>query len=128
MDSILISVKKLLGIDETYTQFDPDIILNINSVLMSLNQLGIGPTTGFMITGNLESWSSILGDRQDIESVKLYVFLKVRLVFDPPTNAFLVEAMERQIRELEWRINAQAESITATEETTTTVEGGTVSE
>ena len=107
MDSILISIKKVLGIEQEDTHFDPDIILSINSVLMVLNQLGIGPITGLIITGEEETWTALLGDRKDIESVKIFVYLKVRLLFDPPTNAFLVEAIERQTKELEWRINVQ---------------------
>jgi len=111
VESILVSVKKMLGIEQDYTHFDSDIILNINSVLLSLNQLGIGPTTGFIITGDDETWSSFIGDREDIEAVKTLVYLKVRLVFDPPSNAFVLEAMERQIKEFEWRLNIQAETI-----------------
>lgn len=86
----------------------------INSALMSLNQLGIGPSTGFTITTSTEVWSNLIGDKRDVESIKSYVYLKVRLLFDPPSNAFLVESMERQIHELEWRINVQAEHVPTT--------------
>lgn len=119
MDSILTSTKKLLGVEVEYTQFDPDIIIGINSALMSLNQLGIGPTTGFMITDDTLKWIDLLSDKQDMEGVKVYVFLKTRLMFDPPTNSFLVDAIERQIKELEWRLVVQAEK-------TTVVDGGGV--
>lgn len=112
MDSILISVKKTLGIEQDYTHFDPDIILHTNSVLLTLNQLGIGPSTGFIITGEEDLWSSLLGEREDLEAVKTLIYLKVRLLFDPPSSAFVLESMERQITELEWRLNVQAESIT----------------
>ena len=119
IESILISIKKLLGVAEEYTQFDLDIIMSINSALMSLNQLGIGPDTGFIITSTAEVWTDFIGDKKDIESVKSYIYLKSRLMFDPPSNSFLVDAIERQIKELEWRINIQAEK-------TTTLEGGAV--
>lgn len=109
MDSILTSIKKMLGIEQEYTQFDLDIILNINSVLMTLSQLGVGPETGFAIIGAEETWDDFLGDRTDLESVKSYIYLKVRLLFDPPTSSFVLEAMERQINEFEWRLNVQAE-------------------
>lgn len=130
MDSILISIKKLLGIEAEYTQFDQDIILNINSALMGLNQLGVGPKAGFLITGDSEIWVNFIGDRTDLAAIKIYVYLKTRLVFDPPGTSFLIEAIERQIKELEWRINSQVEvPVEApTTDTTTTVEGGTVSE
>lgn len=99
----------MLGIEENYTHFDPDIILNINSVLLTLNQLGIGPATGFLITDKEETWASLIGDREDLDAVKTLVYLKVRLLFDPPTNTSTIEAMERQITQFEWRLNVQAE-------------------
>ena len=111
MGSILNETKKLLGIEPEYTHFDQDIQISINSALMSLNQLGVGPKTGFIITGPTETWSSILGDRKDLEQVKTYVYLKTRLSFDPPSSSFTLSAYERQIQELEWRINVQAETI-----------------
>lgn len=91
---------------------------------MSLTQLGVGPETGFIITSDTETWSDFIGDKKDIEGVRTFIYLKVRLVFDPPTTSFLIEAMERQIRELEWRLNIQADKPVIE----TTVEGGTVSE
>ena len=111
MVSILTSIKKLLGIVNTDTNFDDDIIMNINSALMSVNQLGIGPSTGFYISSDIEEWQDILGDRIDLEAIKIYVYLKVRLAFDPPQNSFLVEAIKNQITELEFRLNVQAEAI-----------------
>lgn len=123
MDSILVSIKKLLGIESEYTHFDQDIIMFINSALLSLNQLGIGPTEGFSITDNTQVWTDLLGTRKDVDAVKQYIYLKVRLVFDPPTNSFLVEAINRQITELEWRLNVQAET-TLLVEVTPTGEGG----
>ena len=105
MDSILTSVKKLLGVGEEYTHFDDDIIMHINSVIFILTQIGIGPDEGFAITSKDQTWNDFLQGRINIESVKSYVYLKVRLLFDPPTNSFLVEAIERQISEYEWRLN-----------------------
>jgi len=109
MDSILTSVKKMLGIEEEYTHFDSDVTMHINSVMLSLNQLGVGPSTGFMITDSTETWSDLLLDRLDLIAAKTFIFLKVKLVFDPPSSGFVVDAMERQIKELEWRLNVQAE-------------------
>lgn len=112
MSSILTSIKKALGIAETDTNFDPDIILHTNGVFMSLNQLGIGPTEGFVITDKTSVWADLLGDRIDeLSAVQSYVYLKVRLLFDPPTNSFIVAAMERQILEFEWRLNVQQETV-----------------
>ena len=105
MDSILTSVKKLLGVGEEYTHFDDDIIMHINSVIFILTQIGIGPSEGFAITSKDQTWNDFLQGRINIESVKSYVYLKVRLLFDPPSNSFLVEAIERQISEYEWRLN-----------------------
>lgn len=111
MDSILTSVKKMLGIEEAYTHFDSDIVLHINSVMLSLNQLGIGPNTGFMITDATATWSDLILNRLDFIAVKTFIFLKVKLIFDPPSSGFVVDAMERQIKELEWRLNVQAEKV-----------------
>ena len=105
IESILTSIKRLLGIEETYTQFDPDIVLSINTVFSTLLQLGVGPSTGFVITGKDEKWSDFIGDRTDIELVKSYIWLKVRLLFDPPQNSYLVESIKLQIEECEWRLN-----------------------
>lgn len=111
MNSILTSIKKLLGITEEYTHFDADLIMHINSVLMALRQMGIGPSTGFSITGPYETWEDFLGDELSmLESVKSYTYHKVRLMFDPPTSSALMEAINRQIGELEWRLNVASES------------------
>lgn len=109
MDSILVSVKKMLGVGEEYTHFDPDIILDINAVLMGLMQIGVGPSGGFIVTGESETWNGLLGDRIDLEATKTLIYLKVRLLFDPPTSSFVLEAIERQITEFEWRLNVQVE-------------------
>ena len=109
MESILTSIKKLLGPEEDNTQFDDDIIIFINGAIMRLNQLGIGPSTGYAITGKDNKWSELIGARKDLDAVKTYIYLKVRLVFDPPQSGFLVDAIKGQITELESTLNIQAE-------------------
>lgn len=104
-DSILNSIKALLGPNEDYDVFDSDIIVFINGAISTLTQLGIGPSTGFMITGPDEEWSDLIGDAENLEFVKTFIYLKVRLVFDPPSNSFLVSAMEKMLDELTWRLN-----------------------
>jgi len=108
-NSILTSIKKLLGIEEDYTQFDTDVIIHINSALMSLNQLGIGPETGFAVVDKNQTWSNYLGTEVNVEAVKTYIYLKVRLIFDPPSSSSVIDAMERQIQEFEWRLTMQME-------------------
>ena len=104
-ESILENIKKLLGIATTYTVFDQDLLIHINSVFMILRQLGVGPKEGYKITGPLNVWSEFSSDDRFIESVKTYVYLKVRLYFDPPQNSSLMQAIQSQINELEWRLN-----------------------
>lgn len=111
MESILISIKKLLGIEAEYDAFDMDIIIHINSVFNILHQLGVGPANGFAIEDETTQWSSYLSDNNLLNMVKSYVGLKVRELFDPPTGA-AAEATTRLINELEWRINVSAESQT----------------
>lgn len=110
MESILTSIKKLLGIAEDYVHFDPDIIMHINSVFMILNQLGIGPKNGFSISDKNDTWDDYLqNDSTNFEAVKSYIHLKVKLIFDPPLSSSVMEAMKQIINELEWRLNVQAE-------------------
>ena len=108
IDSILSSVKKKLGILEDYTHFDEEIILDINTSFMTLNQLGIGPEEPFMITGATEIWDDFIEDGP-IEAVKSYIPLKVRLLFDPPQQSFMVSNIQEQLKELEFRMMVQAE-------------------
>lgn len=110
MDSILTSIKKLLGISEEQTSFDQDLIIHINSVFMILNHLGVGPPEGFSIKDTTNVWSDFIPLESSIEAVKSYTYLKVRLIFDPPSNSVVVNAITETIRELEWRINAIAET------------------
>lgn len=109
MESILNSVKKVLGIAINYTEFDVDVILHINSAFSTLNQLGIGPADGFMIENATPTWDAFLGDDMRLNSAKQYVYLKVRVLFDPPSTAAVLEAMNRTITELEWRLNVVRE-------------------
>lgn len=109
-DSILTSIKKLLGITEEYEHFDQDIIIHINSVFMILNQLGVGSSNGFSITDKTAVWSDFISEGTNLESVKSYIYLKVRLLFDPPTTSAVIESMNRMISELEFRLNVSAES------------------
>lgn len=110
MESILTSIKKLLGIAEDYEAFDTDIMIHINSVFMILTQLGVGPANGFRITGKYETWEEFVSDGIVADAVKTYVYLKVRLLFDPPTSSAVMDAINRSISEYEWRLNVAAES------------------
>ena len=105
MDSILTSIKKLLGIAEEYTQFDEDIIMHINTVFLNLTQLGVGPEEGFVIEDDVASWEDFINDNAQLQAVKTYVYLKVKLLFDPPLSSSVIESMNRMIAELEWRLN-----------------------
>lgn len=108
-DSILDSIKKILGMPPDYDAFDTDLVIHINSVFGILAQLGVGPAGGFSISDNTTLWKAYLGDSKDLEMVKSYMALKVRLVFDPPTIAAVMDAMKEQIREYEWRLNVQVD-------------------
>ena len=109
-ESILTSIKKLLGIPEDYEHFDQDIIIHINSVFMILNQLGVGPTEEFTVTDKTAVWSDFISDNKKFESVKTYVYMKVRLLFDPPLSSAVMDCINKVINELEWRLNVAAES------------------
>ena len=110
MDSILTSVKKIIGISEEDESFDTDLIIHINSVLMILSQLGVGPEDGFSITDKSAVWTDVIGDNKFIEAVKTFVGLKVRLIFDPPTSSAVLDSINKTISELEWRINVMVEN------------------
>lgn len=110
MNSILLSIKKLLGIDANCEHFDQDVLIHINSALSNLTQLGVGPPDGFIVTSNSETWSDLLMDSKKQEFVKSYIYLKVRLIFDPPSSSSVIDAINRQIQELEWRIEVNTSS------------------
>ena len=105
MESILTSIKKLLGISEDYTQFDQDLIIHINSVFLTLNQLGVGPEDGFSIEDETAEWYDFIEDNVKLQAVKSYMYLKVRLLFDPPLSSSVIDSMERMIAEYEFRLN-----------------------
>ena len=107
-DSILISVKKLLGIAPDYTVFDQDIIIHINSAIMVLNQLAVG-LPNFIVTSDAETWKQFIGTDTDLQGIKTLVYLRVRLLFDPPATSFAIDAVKTQIAEYEWRLNALAD-------------------
>lgn len=109
MDSILTSIKKLLGITEEYENFDQDIITHINSAFMILNQLGVGPKNGFSINDKSSTWDEFIPESSNLEAVKTYVHLKVKLMFDPPLSSTVIEAIKSQINELEWRLNVSVD-------------------
>lgn len=109
-DSILNTIKKLLGISEDCKDFDNDLIVHINSAFMVLSQLGIGPEHGFSIEDSSETWNDYISDEEaNLEAIKTYIHLKVKVVFDPPLNSTVMEAHQNMIRELEWRLNINAE-------------------
>lgn len=110
-DSILNSIKKLLGIEKDYTHFDTDIIIHINSAISTLSQIDAGLSKGFSITGNTETWKELIGERGDMEFIKSYIYLKVRLVFDPPSSSAVIDAIKQQISELEWRIQVATDPV-----------------
>lgn len=108
-DSILTSTKKVIGIDAAYTAFDEDIIMHINSAFSTLNQLGIGPVDGFAIVDATATWASFLNGNNRFNSVKTYVYMNVRMVFDPPTTSYFLTALQEQIKETVWRLSALRE-------------------
>lgn len=103
--SILDSIKKMLGLMPEYVQFDQDILVFINAAFLSLNQIGIGPEQGFWIRDNTTTWEEYFGIETNLEVVKTYIYLKTRLLFDPPANSFVVESMNKQIAEIEFRLS-----------------------
>lgn len=105
MESILTSIKKLLGIGEECNHFDDQIIMHINTVLSILTQVGVGPSSGFSINDASDTWEDFVGDNPVFNMVKTYVYQKVKMVFDPPTSSAHMEALKESIAELEWRLN-----------------------
>ena len=112
MESILTSIKKLLGIAEEYNNFDADIIMHINTAFTSLNQIGVGPSEGFMIFDDKAVWNDYIDieKNKNFNSIKTYIYLKVKLVFDPPSNSVTIQAMKDEIKEIEWRLNIRSET------------------
>lgn len=111
MDSILISIKQMLGISKEYDAFDAVLIMHINTVFMNLSQLGVGPNEGFSIIDEADKWSDFISEDPRLESIKSYVYLKVKLLFDPPMNSSVMNSISLQIKELECRLNVESESV-----------------
>ena len=116
MESILTSIKKLLGIAEEYTHFDADLIMHINSVLSILTQIGVGPAEGFSIKDESSVWEDFVPDNAKLEFIKSYVYMKVKLLFDPPISSAAIESINRLTSELEWRIQVAADPVKIIEE------------
>lgn len=104
-DSILTSIKKLLGIQEDYTHFDTDIIMHINSIFLTLSQIGVGPSEGFSIEDKTDEWTDFISEGMLLNTIKSYMYLKVKLIFDPPLSSAAMESMKNMINEYEWRIH-----------------------
>lgn len=104
--SILKSTKKMLGLSEDYTAFDLDIAMFINSAFSSLKQLGVGSTPVFVVDNDESNWEDLELSDDALSLVKIFIYLKVRMLFDPPPTSFLIEAVEKQIKESEWRMIA----------------------
>lgn len=115
-ESILLSVKKMLGLDKDYDVFDPELIIHINTVFGTLHQLGVGPEDQFRISGDSEVWSDFTTEGEQTDEVKSYVYLRVRLLFDPPSSSFVLSSFKEQLQELEWRLNVKADEIKGNED------------
>lgn len=109
MDSILTSVKKALGITEDYEYFDADLIMHINSVFSILTQMGVGGKSSFSISDKTANWYDFTSNEK-LEAIKSYMYLKVKLMFDPPSSSIVMESMKRNIDELEWRLHVISET------------------
>lgn len=116
MESILVSIKKLLGVDESYTCFDMDILMHINSVLTILTQLGVGPAEGYAIQDANNTWDEFIPNRLKQEMVKSYIYLKVKLLFDPPSSSAVMDSTNRLASELEWRLQVLNDPVETKEE------------
>lgn len=112
-DSILDLTKKSLGLDAEYDVFDMDLTMFINDAFSTLHQIGLGKSDGFSVTDNSQTWAEFLGGRKDLDMAKTYVYMKVRMLFDPPPTSYLVASYEKMIKETEWRINVAVETIIA---------------
>lgn len=109
MNSVLLSIKTLLGIPDNYDHFDNQIIMHINDVLVKLHDIGVISGDPVRISSDTDVWTQVIGDRSDLSDVITYVYLNVRVAFDPPQNGSLMESINRQIAEKEWRIHTRVE-------------------
>lgn len=108
MEGILDNIKQMLGIHEEDASFDRELVLHVNSVMLLLAQLGIESSNGYLVIDVNTRWSELIGERKDLELVKAYIYLRIRLLFDPPQNSFLVDNIKKQCEEFEWRLNVQS--------------------
>lgn len=109
-DSILVTIKKMLGLDLDYEAFDTDVVVFLNSAFMKLQQIGVGPKEGFALKGGLDQmWSDFLPSDTMLEAVKTYLYISVKILFDPPSNSYVMDALKQEKEELEWRLREQAE-------------------
>ena len=109
-ESILENTKKVLSIDPSYTAFDVDIMMHINTVFNTLHQLGVGPVNGFQIVSNEAVWEDFIGNEILLNQVKSYIYIKVRMLFDPPQTAHAIRVLEEAAKEAEWRMNIMVET------------------
>lgn len=110
-ESILLSIKKMLGLDQSYEVFDPELIIHINTVFGTLHQLGVGPSDQYRIADKNNLWTEFTTDGKQLDEVKTYVYLRVRLLFDPPSSSFVLSSFKEQLQELEWRLNVKADEV-----------------
>lgn len=119
-DSILMTIRKLVCGDPYADHFDTDLLVHINACFSILNQLGLGPENGFVVTDETQSWSSYIADNHILNMVKTYVTLKVKKIFDPPLTSSVLEAMDKEISQLEWRLNVAVDPVKPTSTSKTT--------
>ena len=119
-DSILMTIRKLVCGDPYADHFDNDLLVHINACFSILNQLGVGPESGFVVTDDTQSWSSYIADNRILNMVKTYVTLKVKKIFDPPLTSSVLEAMDKEISQLEWRLNVAVDPVKPTSTSKTT--------
>lgn len=119
-DSILMTIRKLVCGDPYADHFDTDLLVHINACFSILNQLGVGPENGFVVTDDTQSWSSYIADKYILNMVKTYVTLKVKKIFDPPLTSSVLEAMDKEISQLEWRLNVAVDPVKPTSTSKTT--------
>lgn len=119
-DSILMTIRKLVCGNPYADHFDTDLLVHINACFSILNQLGVGPENGFVVTDDTQSWSSYIADNYILNMVKTYVMLKVKKIFDPPLTSSVLEAMDKEISQLEWRLNVAVDPVKPTSTSKTT--------
>lgn len=119
-DSILMTIRKLVCGNPYADHFDTDLLVHINACFSILNQLGVGPENGFIVTDETQSWSSYIADNYILNMVKTYVTLKVKKIFDPPLTSSVLEAMDKEINQLEWRLNVAVDPVKPTSTSKTT--------